>query len=82
MLLSLFLVFIVKECCGITFSKAFKWTLRNGRLIRKFNGTDQFAEPRIVFGDAKYSDSLREYTDMFWGTVSFTKDCFGDRKGI
>ena len=45
----MFCVYLVNECCGITYSTKLGWTLRNGGLVRKFDANQPATEPRQVF---------------------------------
>ena len=37
---------VVRACCGITYSKALNWTLRNGGFVKKIDKTDgEFGTP-------------------------------------
>ena len=81
-------VYIVNECCGITYSRALNWTLRNGGYVRKFNAKNKSIEPRRIFGDWEvfiHSEIVTgvhgEYIEAIWGSVSFRKDCVGNTKG-
>ena len=63
------------NCCGITFSKALNFTLRNGGIVNKYDGIDRNSEPVILF-------DKKVWVPEVWGVKSWSKDCFkGNRPG-
>lgn len=83
----------VSACCGITYSKAYNWTLRNGGFVKRIDKTDNLfgrqSEHRKIFGEWEVnkksngsSGIVGHFIEAIWGSVSFRKECFGNKTGF
>ena len=65
-----------ENCCGITYSESFKWTLRNGGLVNSYDGTNPQLEPVGLLGKSDGIFGGKSIIEGIWGVSSIRKDCY------